>query len=177
MIICKIALSQWFLKVPLGYCLIRVFLGAFAKLQKATVGFVMSAHLPSALQYETTRLLLDRFSWNSIFCHFFENLFTNFKFYWNRTRITATLHEDQYTFLIISRSFLLRMRNVSDKSRIENQNTHCIISNFLSENRAANDIVWKIIVEPERPQMRVWRICIACLLPKATKTNTYTQNM
>jgi len=27
----------------------------------------------------------------------------------------STLHEDQYTFLIISRSVLLRMRNVSDK--------------------------------------------------------------
>jgi len=33
------------------------------------------------------------------------------------------LHEDQYTFLIISRSVLLRMRNVSDKICIENQNT------------------------------------------------------
>ena len=27
----------------------------------------------------------------------------------------GTLHEDQYTFLIISRSVVLRMRNVSDK--------------------------------------------------------------
>jgi len=31
------------------------------------------------------------------------------------TRITGTLHEDQNTFLIISRSFLLRIRNVSEK--------------------------------------------------------------
>jgi len=31
------------------------------------------------------------------------------------TRITGTLHEDQYTFMIIRRSFLLGMRNVSDK--------------------------------------------------------------
>ena len=30
------------------------------------------------------------------------------------TRITGILHEDEYTFLIISRSFLLRMRNLSD---------------------------------------------------------------
>jgi len=28
--------------------------------------------------------------------------------------MTGTLHEGRYTFLIISRSFLLRMRNVSD---------------------------------------------------------------
>ena len=31
------------------------------------------------------------------------------------TRITGTLREDQNTFLIISHSELLRMRNVSDK--------------------------------------------------------------
>jgi hypothetical protein len=31
---------------------------------------------------------------------------------------------------IISRSFLLRMRNVSDKHCRENQNTHCVFSNF-----------------------------------------------
>jgi len=36
-------------------------------------------------------------------------------FHWYRTRITGALHEDQYTILTISRSVLLRMRNVSDK--------------------------------------------------------------
>ena len=34
-------------------------------------------------------------------------------------------------FFIISRSFLLRMRIVSAKSCIENQNTHFVFSNFL----------------------------------------------
>ena len=36
----------------------------------------------------------------------------------------GTLHKNQYTFLIISSSVLLRMRNVSDKSFRENRNTH-----------------------------------------------------
>jgi hypothetical protein len=36
----------------------------------------------------------------------------------------GTLHEDQHTFLITSRSILLRMRNVSDESCRENQTTH-----------------------------------------------------
>jgi hypothetical protein len=40
------------------------------------------------------------------------------------TRIMGTLHEDQYTLLVISRS--LRMRNVSDKSFREKQNTFCV---------------------------------------------------
>ena len=46
----------------------------------------------------------------------------------NLTRITGTLHEDRYAFLIISRSVLLRIRNVSDKSCLENQNTHFVFS-------------------------------------------------
>jgi len=44
--------------------------------------------------------------------------------------ITGTLHEHQDTFFIISRSVLLRMRNVSDKSCTENQNTHFVFSNI-----------------------------------------------
>jgi len=39
------------------------------------------------------------------------------------------LHEDQYTFLSVSHSVLPRMRNVSDKSCRENQNTH-LMQNF-----------------------------------------------
>ena len=38
--------------------------------------------------------------------------------------ITSTLHEDQYTFLIISRSKRFRMKNVSYKNFRGNQNTH-----------------------------------------------------
>jgi len=53
-----------------------------------------------------------------------------FKLHYNLTTITGTLHEDRYTVLIISRSVLLRMRNVSDKSCTENQNTHFVFSNF-----------------------------------------------
>ena len=42
----------------------------------------------------------------------------------------GTLHEDQYTFMIIPCSVLLRMRNVSDKSCRENQSTHFLFSNI-----------------------------------------------
>jgi len=47
--------------------------------------------------------------------------------------ITGTLHEDQYTFLIISCSVIIRGRNVSEKSCRENQNTHFVFSNFFSK--------------------------------------------
>jgi len=37
----------------------------------------------------------------------------------------GTIHEDEYTFLIVSCSFLLRMRNISEKFR-RNQNIFCV---------------------------------------------------
>jgi len=40
------------------------------------------------------------------------------------------LHEDQYTFLIISRSVIHRNRNVSDESCTENRNSQFISITF-----------------------------------------------
>ena len=80
------------------------FLGDIAKLRKATIDYVMSVR-----PHGTTRL-----QW-TYFHEIFEDLSRNFKFHYNRTRINSTLHEDQYTFLIISRWVLLRMKNTSDK--------------------------------------------------------------
>ena len=54
----------------------------------------------------------------------------------------GTLHEDQYTFLIIPRSFFHRMRNVSEPSCREYQNTHFVFSNFF-DNRIVYVIKWK----------------------------------
>ena len=45
------------------------------------------------------------------------------------------------------------MRNVLDKSRRENQNTHFIFNNFLLENRAVCEIMSKNMVELEGPQV------------------------
>jgi len=39
------------------------------------------------------------------------------------TRIIGTIHENISTFMIVTHRILLRMRNVSDKSCRENQNT------------------------------------------------------
>ena len=56
---------------------------------------------------------------------FLKNLSRLFRFNCNLTRLTSTLHEDRCTFMI-SRWILLRMRNVSDRSCGENQNTHFV---------------------------------------------------
>ncbi len=61
---------------------------------------------------------------------FFENLLRKLKFHQNLSRITGTSHEDRCTFMVIYRCILLAVRNVSDRSCRENQNTHCMFSNF-----------------------------------------------
>jgi len=85
----------------------------------------------------------------------------------------GTLHEDRYTVFIISRSLLLRMRNVSDKSFRGTQSTHFVFSSiFFFENRAVYEIMWKNIVQLGRPQMTIWRMRIACWTTKATNTHS-----
>jgi len=112
----------------------------------------------------TTWLRLDRFSWNLLFEFFFRK---------SVQQIQVSLKSDHYTYMIIFRSFLLRMKNVSDKSCRENQHTYFVFSNlFFFSNRAVYEIMWRSIVERGRPQMTIWRTCIACWAPKTTKTHS-----
>jgi len=50
---------------------------------------------------------------------------------------------------------------------VEKIKTH-ILCVFFSENRAVYEIMWKNIVQPDRPQMTIWHMRIACWIPKAT---------
>jgi len=65
------------------------------------------------------------------------------------------------------------MRYVSDKTCRETQNTHFVfnIYIYIFENRAVCEIMCKNIVEPDTPQMTVWRMGIACWIPKDTDTH------
>ena len=61
------------------------------------------------------------------------------------------------------------MRNIANKSCRENQNTHFMFSNlFFWKNRAFYEIMSKNMVEPEEPQLAVWRMRVACFIIKAT---------
>jgi hypothetical protein len=51
---------------------------------------------------------------------FLGQLSRKFKFFKNVLRIKGTLYEDRRTFMIISRTVFLRMRNISDKIGTEN---------------------------------------------------------
>jgi hypothetical protein len=62
----------------------------------------------------------------------------------------GTVHEDQYTLLTISRSILLRMRNVLDKFCTENRKTiHVQYFFFFFYNRAFYEIMWENTVQPD----------------------------
>jgi len=101
-------------------------------LRRATFSFV-SVRLSAWDNSSSTGGIFVKFD---IWRFFSENLSGKFNFYQNLTRITGTLLEGVRTFLIISRSILLSMRNVSDKSCRENQNTHFVFNNlFFAENR------------------------------------------
>jgi hypothetical protein len=43
---------------------------------------------------------------------------------------------------------------------------------FSPENSAVYEIKWKKFVERGRPQMTIWRLRIACWIPKATDTHS-----
>ena len=58
----------------------------------------------------------------------------------------GTLHEDQYTFFIISRSVILRMKKFQIKV-LEKPETHVLFSVTFFENRAVYEIMWENVVE------------------------------
>jgi hypothetical protein len=91
----------------------------------------------------------------------------------NPSRITVNVREDQYTFFIISHSFLLKIRNVSDVFCREIK-IHILLSVMFFENSAVHEIMWENTVQPERAQMEIWHMPIS-RLPEAT--NTHAQNM
>jgi len=86
--------------------------------------------------------------------------------------MAGTLHKNQYTFFIMSCSVHLKMRNVSTKF-VEKIQIHILCSIiFFSENHVLYDKMWKNIVEPDRSQMKIWRMRFACCMLQATNTHS-----
>jgi len=81
------------------------------------------------------------------------------------------LLEEQYTFMIISRTVLLRMRNVSDKKCRENQNTHFVFNKFFFlKSGGLWDNVEKYSTAghaTDESNISIWRY-----VPKITNTNS-----
>jgi hypothetical protein len=62
------------------------------------------------------------------------------------------------------------MKNISDRSCSESRNTHFMFNMYFF-NRAVYEIMWKNIVERGRPHMTIWRMRVACRIPKTTNTH------
>ena len=104
---------------------------------------------------------------------FFENLSKNIQGTLNPTKITGTLYEGVSTFMTVSHWVIFGMRNVSNKSCTENQNTHTF-NYFFSENFAVYEIMSKNMVEPERSQNAIWRR-VACWISNVTFTQVHAR--
>ena len=65
------------------------------------------------------------------------------------------------------------MRPVSGRSGGETRNTCFVFNSFYPpENHAVYEVMWKNI-KPDRLQIKIWFMFIACWIPKAT--NTYSE--
>jgi len=72
----------------------------------------------------------------------------------------------------ISGSFILRIKNISGRvvEKIKIQILFPI--NIFFKNRAVYEIMWKNSTEPSRPQMTMWRMRLACWVPKDTDVHS-----
>jgi len=62
---------------------------------------------------------------------------------------------------------------MSQTKFVEKIETNILCSvTFFFENRAVYEIVWKNMVERDKPQMTIWCMRIASWIPKTTNTHT-----
>ena len=117
--------------VPLLYVK-YLLLGAFEKLRKAIISFVMHVS-PSVLlsawnkSVPTKRIFMKFDIWV-----FFEKPSLKFKFHYNRTRITGTLYAGQYTFLSYLAQLFLEWEMFQTKV-VEDIKTHILCSVTFSQ--------------------------------------------
>ena len=108
---------------------------------------------------------------------FSKKLSRKFEFYWKIARITGTLHEDVCTYLITSRSVILRMINVSGR-RFKKKSKHAFYVRwpfpFFSEKKILRlwDNVVKYSTDGQAADGNItWRMRFACRITKVTNTH------
>ena len=69
--------------------------------------------------------------------------------------MTDTVYEDISVYMIISPGAHLRIISISGKICRGTQNTHFTFNKFCSEIRTVCEVMWKSMVEPDRPQMTI----------------------
>jgi hypothetical protein len=156
-----------------------IFLGAFAKLRKEIIGFVMSVRLSVRMgQLGSNRTDFHEIWYWRIFRKICRK---KLKFFFlNLTRITSNLHGYLFTYMITFRRILLRMRNVSDKLWRENERRHFVINNFFTRKSYR---LWDNVEKNGRARKYgrtrqatddniIRRMRFACWITKATDTHS-----
>ena len=85
---------------------------------------------------------------------FFENLSRKFKFC-DLPRVTGNFHEDQNTILIISRSILLRTKNISEKDSVISPNIQFIFNYVSPKWRSLWDVLCENMTKSDMSQKPV----------------------
>jgi hypothetical protein len=52
-----------------------------------------------------------------------------------------------------------------------------ILNNFCPGSRSVYEITWKNVVDADRPQKEIWRLCNECWVTKDTETHTHTHTL
>ena len=122
----------------------------------------------SVCPHGTIRLPLEGFSWNRISEYFskknsgfINTWYGKWVFYMKTNR-----HFSSYLAQLFLEWEMFQIK-VVEKTKTQ---TLCSITFFL--NHAVYEITWQNTVQPGRPQMTIWRMCIACWVPKATNTHS-----
>jgi hypothetical protein len=129
-----------------------------------------SVCLPSAWNKSTCtgRIFMTFDTWE-----FFENLLRKFKFHQTLRRITGTLREELYTF-VISRWIVCRMTNISDENCGENKNTHFVINLFWKSFRLWDNVEKYVRLRLATDDNIIRLMCFARWITKA-RIQTHTQ--
>ena len=127
---------------------------------------------PSVCPHRTTRLQMDGFSWNFISEYFSKICREN-------SHLIKIGQEKRILYMntkVYFRSYLAQFFlewKMCQAEFVEKLETHFMFNiyiyiYFFFLNRALYEIMWKNVVERGRPQMTIWRMFIACWIPKAT---------
>ena len=144
-------------------------LGAFAYLRMR----LLASSCVSVRSHGTTRLPLEGFSWNLMCEDFLKICRRNSSLIkigqeWQVLYMKTNTYE--YFRSYLAQCFL--EWKTFQKKIIEKREIHILKPRTFFENRAVFEKMWKNIVERDRPQMTIWRMRIACWIPKATNART-----
>jgi hypothetical protein len=145
------------------------FLGASAKLRKATISLVM--YVCPSVHKELGPYWTD----------FHEILYLS-AFLKSGDKVQFSLKSDKNNWNFTGRPLdIFDHISLSPSQNEEyfwqicrDQNPHFMFNNFffVFENRAVYEVISRNIVEPDGPQMTIRRMRIACWIPKATNTHS-----